>query len=185
MTGRLDEARASYERAHALYEQLGAQLLIGALSAIAGSIELLAGEAAAAERELRLGIDLLAAGPYRDAVAHRRALLALALLAQGKPDDAKDALGTVGAEGLMARVVCSTAASRVLGDVGMAREAVELAAATDALNLRADAHAALADVLGSHAKEERAAERRIALELYERKGNELAVQALLRTAAQV
>jgi hypothetical protein len=185
MTGPLDGARASCERARALYEQFGAQLLVAALSAISGSIELLAGNATAAEQEFRLGIELLADGPYRDAVAHRSALLAMALLAQGKHDAAEDALGSIEPIGVMARIVHGIATARVHGDADTAREAVEVAAATDALNLQADARVGLADLLAAQGNDEATAQRRIAFELYEQKGNTLAVEALQRAAMRV
>jgi DNA-binding SARP family transcriptional activator len=185
MAGPLDDARTSCGRARALYEQFGAQLLVAALSAISGSIELLAGNATAAEQEFRLGIELLADGPYQDAVALRSALLAMALLAQGRSDDAANALGSIAPKSVMARVVHGIATARVHGDVVTARQAVEVAAATDALNLQADARVALADLLVSRGHDEAMAQRRIALELYEEKGNTLAVQALQRSEMRV
>ena len=83
----------------------------------------------------------------------------------------------------MARIVHGIATARVSGDVEVAREAVDIASATDAVNLHADARAALADVLASLGEGEATTQRRIALDLYELKGNAVAVEALLRTAA--
>ena len=84
MSGRLDAARSAYQRAGAIYTELELPLFVAALSAIAGPIELLIGNAEGAENMLRTGIELLSDRPIGDAIAYRSALLALALLAQGK-----------------------------------------------------------------------------------------------------
>ena len=77
------------------------------------------------------------------------------------------------------------AVARVYSDVEIARETVDLAAATDALNLRADAHAALADLLAAQRDGAAKSHRLIAFELYTQKGNELAAQRLSNAAAPV
>jgi DNA-binding SARP family transcriptional activator len=185
MTGRFDAARNAYRRAGAIYAELELPLFVAALSAISGPIELLSGNAEIAEQLLRGGIELLADRPSDDAIAYRSALLALALLAQGKRDEAADALDTAKPTRLMTRIASALARGRVLDDLSAARSAVALASRTEALNLHADAHASLADLLASHADMEAQTHREIALELYEQKKNNAAAEALRASVSQV
>jgi hypothetical protein len=59
MRGKFDEARAQWARAQALWEDLGMALRRAVRSIDASTIELLAGDAGAAERELLTGYDML------------------------------------------------------------------------------------------------------------------------------
>ena len=127
MTGRLDAARNAYQRAGTIYAELELPLFVAALSAIGGPIELLIGNAEGAEQLLRAGIELLADRPGDDAIAYRSALLALALLAQGKHDEAAGALDGAKPTRLMTRIAYALATGRVLGDLSAARDAVALA----------------------------------------------------------
>jgi hypothetical protein len=185
ITGRVDDARTAYRRARTIYEVLELPLFVAALAVISGPIELLAGDAVAAEDVLRPAIAFFADRAVGDAVAFRSALLAIALLEQGRRDDAVDALGVAEPVLLISRIVRGIAAGRVYDDVSIARETVKLASETDALNLHADARATLGDLLASRSSDEARMQRRIALELYERKENALAAQALRTAAAQV
>jgi hypothetical protein len=185
MAGCLDKARTAYQRAGAIYAELELPFFIGALSAIAGPIELLAGNAEGAETMLRAGIELLANRGLVDAIAYRSALLAFALIDQGRPDEAADALGAAKPVRLMTRITHDIAAGRLRDDVATARRAVEFARETEAVNLHADARANLADLLAPRAAEEANVHRAIALELYERKGNVLGTRALRRAVSQV
>jgi hypothetical protein len=155
------------------------------LSAISGPIELLSGNAEIAERLLRGGIELLADRPSDDAIAYRSALLALALLAQGKRDEAADALDTAKPTRLMTRIAYALARGRVLDDLSAARNAVALASTTEALNLHADARASLGELLASYADGEAQTHREIALDLYEQKENDVAAQALRAAVSRV
>jgi DNA-binding SARP family transcriptional activator/class 3 adenylate cyclase/tetratricopeptide (TPR) repeat protein len=185
MTGRLDDARTDYRRAGAIYAELELPWFIAALSAISAPIELGVGNAEGAASMLRVGIELLAERAAPDAIAYRSALLALALLAQGKRDDAFEALGAAEPARLMTRTAHCIAASRVNDDVSMAREAVALASKTEALNLHADARATLGELLAARGSDEAPTHLRIALELYEQKENELAAGALRPHALEV
>ncbi len=185
MTGRLDAARNAYQRAGTIYAELELPLFVAALSAIGGPIELLIGNAEGAEQLLRAGIELLADRPGDDAIAYRSALLALALLAQGKHDAAAGALDGAKPARLMTRIAYALATGRVLGDLSAARDAVALASDTEALNLHADARASLGDLLASHADGEAETHRKIALELYELKENNFAAQALRKAVSPV
>jgi DNA-binding SARP family transcriptional activator len=185
MTGRLDAARNAYQRAGTIYAELELPLFVAALSAISGPIELLSGNAEIAEQLLRGGIELLADRPSDDAIAYRSAVLALALLAQGKRDEAAEALDTAKPARLMTRIAYALARGRVLDDLSAARNAVALASTTEAVNLHADARASLGDLLASHADGEAQTHREIALELYEQKENDLAAQALRAAVSRV
>ncbi|HUJ92214.1 MAG TPA: adenylate/guanylate cyclase domain-containing protein, partial [Gaiellaceae bacterium] len=59
MVGRFDEARALAARAELTYDELGARLALAGWTQVAGPLELLAGDPAAAERHLRHGYELL------------------------------------------------------------------------------------------------------------------------------
>jgi DNA-binding SARP family transcriptional activator len=177
MTGRVDAARAAYRTAGAIYSELELPFFLAGLSSISGPIELLAGNPVGAARMLRTGIQLLGDQAGGDAVAYRSALLALALVAKGNRDEAVRALGAATPVRLMTRIAHAIAAARTYGDASIARDAVELSDATDAINVRAEAHATLADLLASHGGDAEA-HRELALVLYEEKGNELAARGL-------
>ncbi len=185
MTGRLDEARTAYRRAGAIYSELDLPFFVAALSAIAGPIELLADNAEGAEKMLRAGIELLADRGLADAIAYRSALLALTLLAQEKHEQAAGALGDAEPTRLMTRITHDIAAARLHDDLATARRAVELASDTEAVNLHADARKTLGDLLASRTSDDAKVQHAIALELYERKGNELGARPLRAAVSRV
>jgi tetratricopeptide (TPR) repeat protein len=184
MRGRFEVARSHVSAARAIYDDLGLQLALAGLTQVAGPLELLAGEPRRAEDELRRGLAILENVGGRDMLALQSALLAEALYAQDRLDEARELVVTsqdsaapdfVGVQ-VRWRVVSAklATAARENGSraLELAREATRLAARTDAPNLTADAHVALADALraGSHQAEATAALRE-ALRLYEGKGN--------------
>jgi class 3 adenylate cyclase/ketosteroid isomerase-like protein/tetratricopeptide (TPR) repeat protein len=179
--GRFDAARRLVESSRKKLEELGLRHGILQADLFAGLVELVAGDAAAAERFLRSAYEgFRSLGVGVDA-AQAGALLARACLAQGRDDEAlaltrecehlgghdlKTAIAwrSVQAEAL-ARRGDSAAALR------LAREAVNLAAPTDALVDHADARLALAAVLAiSGDAAEGAGEARKAIDLYQAKG---------------
>ena len=181
-----DEARTAYQRARAVYEELGLELLVAGLTSISGPVELLAGNPQAAEAELRLGLDLIGNRPNDPASVYARSLLALVLCAQDRLAEARlvtDALSAPVESDLVVEVTRLCAAARVERAQELAEEALAIASMTDSLNLKADAHATLAEILAADGDETGAqTERRLAVELYEEKGNRAAAGALLRTA---
>jgi class 3 adenylate cyclase/tetratricopeptide (TPR) repeat protein len=181
-----DEARTAYGRARAVYEELGLELLVGGLTGISGPVELLAGNPQAAEAELRLGLDLIGDRPHDPASVYARSLLALVLCAQDRVAEARlltDALSTPVESDLVVEVTRLCAAARVEQAQELAEEALAIASMTDSLNLKADAHATLAEILAGEGDETGArTERRLAIELYEQKGNRAAAGTLLRAA---
>jgi tetratricopeptide (TPR) repeat protein len=182
MLGEFEEARALCAQVKAIYEDLGLQMSLVDLSEVVSTVELLAGEHAAAERELRLGYEILAGVGDASIVAFQAGLLAEALLAQVRVDEAEElailaehgAAGDIGAQisWRTVRAGVEAARGRHAAAVGLARQAVEIAARTDALNMHADAMQRLAEILHrSGTAEDALAAARAAAALYERKGN--------------
>ena len=89
MRGRFDEARALYQASRATLDDLGWRFDAALTSAIAsGPVELIAGDLAAAERELRRDHDALSAMGERNYISTTKAFLAEALYRQGRDDEA-------------------------------------------------------------------------------------------------
>ena len=179
MRAQFDRARQLARRAGSIYEDLGLRLPHGGLLWIAGDIELLAGNAVAAERELRRGYEFLAGIGVQAGLA---AQLARALYLQGRYDEAwafteireekrMTTLSRVAWLGIRARL--EARAGRRGEALECARKGVELAETTDAANTRADALLDLAAVLelGGQQRDESAEAIRRAAEIYEAKGN--------------
>jgi class 3 adenylate cyclase/tetratricopeptide (TPR) repeat protein len=141
MRGDFEEARRLFRDAAATYEEFGLRFRRASQSFVAAQIELLAGDAAAAERELlhsSAAFDEI--GAATSATTHR-ALLAEVLARLGRLDEAKEMAQRVAAEAssddLTAQVLWRCAHARVRVGEGSAPEAVELA--TDARRLLAHA----------------------------------------------
>ncbi|HLX18748.1 MAG TPA: adenylate/guanylate cyclase domain-containing protein [Gaiellaceae bacterium] len=168
MRGDFDRARSLWSRARSLYEELGLQHRRAARSLIPATIELLAGDAEAAERELRLGYDTLAAMGETWVRATVAAYLASVLAELGRDGEAieltRESEANSSDDDVVTQVVWRGARARALGDAGLARDAVERALATDFLDLRAGAYLDLAAVADPSAVA-------LAVEEYERKGN--------------
>jgi class 3 adenylate cyclase/tetratricopeptide (TPR) repeat protein len=191
--GNFDVSRDLLTRAHALGEELGHEVtLAGHKSREAGAVELLAGDPAAAERELRPGcetLDRIGELGYLSSVAP---LLADALYAQGRDAEALEVTERwrpehltvpedADAQASWRRVRAKLLARR--GDLEdaerLAREAVEIADRTDHLNLRGQCAADLAEVLQRAGRPEESADaRQQAVRLYQQKGNVAAVAQL-------
>jgi class 3 adenylate cyclase/tetratricopeptide (TPR) repeat protein len=182
MHGEFGEARGEWARARALWDELG-MAHNRAIRAIDGStIELLAGDIEAAERELRTGYDLL----VEIGDVHLRPMLAayLAAVLVEKSDlgDA-EALATYAEshswdDDIVTEVMWRVARAQIEAHKAEAveaerlgREAVELASPTDFLDLQATALLALARVLREAGSPEAASVAAEARAVYERKGN--------------
>src|SRR6185295_13178321 len=181
LRGRTEAARRMIASARKMVEELGITQRLLEADVSAGLVELLEGDAPAAERNLRgayeglrdlgLGID----------AARASALLARALLAQGKAAEA-EALSSeseaLAGDDLQAAIAWRGVRAEALAARGehaaaieLARAAVEIAAATDALLDHADARTALAAALRAAGRgAEAAAEETRAIELWEAKG---------------
>jgi ATP/maltotriose-dependent transcriptional regulator MalT len=155
---------------------------------MAGEIELLAGDAAAAERFLRLAYEALERDNDWGHLVSVAPLLAEALLAQGREVEAEPLLELASRriieDDTDAQILLHCAASKlaaVKGDSAsaeaLARRAVERAEKSDDLNAHAGAllrHAEALELCGRG--DEASAARREALLLYERKGNVVAAE---------
>jgi predicted ATPase len=181
--GSFDEARASCRRSWAIGEEFGLKSWLATLPLYSGPIELLAGDAVAAERELAPGYEALREMGELGRLSTEAAFLAEAVYAQGRYDEAEQ-LTAISADAAtpddaFSQIAWRGTRSKTLARKGelaqaelLAREAVALAEKTDGLNLQGDAFLNLADTLraaGRSSDAVRAAER--ALLLYERKGN--------------
>jgi AAA ATPase domain/SnoaL-like domain len=195
LRGRSEAARRMIASSRHMVEELGITQRLLEADVFAGLVELLEGDAPAAERCLRAAYDGLRAHGLGVDAAQAAALLARALLAQGRAaeaealshdsealagDDVKAAIAWRGvrAEALARRGEPAAA-------VQLARAAVDLAAATDALLDHADARLALAVALrAAGAGDAAAAEDARACELWEAKGATLlAERAAVRSAS--
>jgi tetratricopeptide (TPR) repeat protein len=181
--GQFDEARELYRRSKELLEDLGLKLLPGLHTLTGGAIEMLAGAPDAAATELRSGYERLQSMGEKVSLATVAADLSEALYAQGLYEEAdrfaEIAETTAPQEDVTSRVVAHGTQAKLLARRGdakraesIAREAVEQAARTDAINMHADALMNLAEVLHQTGREDEArAVFQEATELYERKGN--------------
>ncbi len=183
MQGRIDEGRELVRRARQILEDLGLPLRAAFVSEAAGLVETLAGDDAAAERELRAGYEKIGQLGERGFLSTVAALLAHAIVAQGRLDEAAtfcELAAETGAEDdITTQVLWRSARAKVLAARGelepaekLAREAVAIAGETDDVNMHADALMDLAQGLSASGQ---TAERREALgrahELYTAKGN--------------
>ena len=158
MEGRFDEARVLAKEGRVVYEELGLRYMRAARSLASGSIELLAGDPAAAVRELRWGYDELEKMGERGTRSTLAAFLAQALVEEGRYSDAIEFSRISEETGAVADVVTQavwrSARAAALAHAGdsaaaerLAAEAVELAEGTDFLDLQGNTLVSLANVL--------------------------------------
>ena len=181
LRGRTDAARRMIASSRRMVEELGITQRLLEADVFAGFIELLEGDALAAERCLRTAYEGLRDHGLGIDAAQAAALLGRALLVQGRAQEA-EALSheceALAGDDLKAAIAWRGVRAEALarrGEVGpavdLARAAVDIAAATDALLDHADARRALAVAL--HAAGRRAeadAEEVRAIELWDAKG---------------
>jgi class 3 adenylate cyclase/tetratricopeptide (TPR) repeat protein len=188
--GRREEARDLVLRARAILEELALTVWIaGPLAQCAGWAELVAGDPVAAERELAAGQATLTEIGEVSWLATTVGILAQAVYAQGRYDEA-DALTNISEQSgvpddIYAQVLWRTVRAKVLARrgqseaaVALARESAALLEASDFLHLRWHARMSQGEVLrltGRHAEARQAFEE--AVRLAERKGNLMGVQA--------
>lgn len=191
MRGEFAAAREQWARARQLWDELGMAHRRAVRSIDASAIELLAGDAAAAERELRTGYGML----EELGETHVRPTLAAylgALLAQeGAAEEARKftdfAESRSWDDDIVTQVMWRVARAQVQASAAepasaerLAREAVELATPTDFLDLQATALLALARVLRESGSAEALDAASRAAAVYEAKGNVVgAAQAAL------
>jgi class 3 adenylate cyclase len=184
MAGRFDRARELGEAATQIAGKLGPSRFAAICAQFLGQVELLAGDPAAAEHWLRWGAGILERMGERGLRAEMTANLARALAAQDGRDDEAFELAEVSGEmavrdDLYSQVERRGPLAQVLARRGrldeaerLAAEAVELAAGTDMLGMRAGALLDLAGVVRATGRPaEAGALAGQALELAERKGH--------------
>jgi class 3 adenylate cyclase/predicted ATPase len=183
MRGRASEARDLYRHAQAALEELGRSLAVANARFDSGAVELLVGDATAAERELRSGFDALRSFGETGVLSSVAALLGQAVLLQGRAEEAEryaavseemsseeDVFSQV--EWRTLRATLAVRAGLLDEAEGHGREAVELTRETDVLNLQGDALAALAEALEASGQLSESRDRYMQAQgLYERKGN--------------
>jgi class 3 adenylate cyclase/tetratricopeptide (TPR) repeat protein len=181
MRGEFEVADALLEQAGEIVRELGG--MGAAVSHLEASVWLLAGRPDLAEARLRTDAETLSSMGAGGALATTNALLAQAVLAQGRTAEA-EALCHEGrrTDDIVTRVIRRGVRARAAARDGrceeaeaLAREAVELVESTDLLSHRADAMLDLADVLRTCDRPAADGTIRGALALYERKGNTAAV----------
>ena len=152
-----DEARTHYRRGQEILAELGAGIDAHSTSLDSGQVELLAGDAAAAERELRRDYDALEALGETYLRSTIAAMLGAALWELGQLDEADRFAGIARSiaddDDLLSQVLWRATAARVQSIMGDITAAIELAEAgvaaaapTEEISLRADALLALAFV---------------------------------------
>jgi ketosteroid isomerase-like protein len=187
LRGRTDAARRMLAASRHMVEELGITQRLLEADVFAGLIELLDGDALAAERLLRGAYDGLRAHGLGIDAAQAAALLGRALLAQDRADEAEtlshdsealagdDLKAAIAWRGVRAEALARR--GRSVAGIELARAAVELAAATDTLLDHADARLSLAATLRAAGRDSDAAvEEGHAIALWEAKGATLLVQ---------
>ena len=189
MAGDFDDARRRCRAADQVFDALDRPVAAAAISAWSSGVELLAGDAVAAERELRPAVARLEELGALGNLASVAPQLAEALELQGRHEEALEASLTseraASPDDLHAQIAWRVARAKVMASLGrgdeaeqLAAKAVELADTTDSPLFAADALLSLA---AAHAARGAAVEARAAAEgaarLYEAKGNVVAARA--------
>ena len=196
MSGDFEGARELYRAGRRMLDELGVSVTAATTSTESARVELLAGDPAAAEAELRSDHDVLEAMDERYFRSTVAATLALVLIEQDRFEEAdgyaRSAEELTEADDVSSEVLWRSARARILARSGeadharrMASRAVELADETVDLILQGDAYVVLATVLdetgdAADAEEARAA----ALERYERKGDRVSADRLRDRSAR-
>jgi class 3 adenylate cyclase len=195
LRGRSDAARRMIASSRRLVEELGIMQRLLEVDQSAGLIELLEGDAVAAERWLRPAYEGFRAHGLGVAAAQTAALLGRALLAQGRLSEAEtlsresealagdDFKAAIGWRGVRAEALAGRGEHAAA--LELARGAVEIAAATDDLLDHADARSALAVALRAAGRREEAErEEARAAGLWEQKGATLLAERARREGAR-
>jgi tetratricopeptide (TPR) repeat protein len=190
MRGEIDEARNSWAQARAIYDELGHEYRRAARSLVPATVEMLAGNAVAAEAELRWGYDKLAAMGEKGMRSTLASYLAETLYAQARLDEAEEFSEiselTAGSDDVVTQVVWRGTRAKIYAQrerideaEQLASEAMDLAEPTDFPDLKAGAHIALSIVLMAEGRADEALPLvRRAQQILESKGNIVAARAV-------
>jgi len=182
MQGDFDRAREQSSRGEAILEEFGMTLTLAAAH-LPAEIDHLAGDEMAVEAAIRPGIEILRKAGETGFLSTSAVILAHALYAQGRYDEAEEyarlAEETAAPGDVASQMGWRSARAKILARQGrleeaepLAQEAARIARGTDHLTLRGDVLTSLAEVLhlaGKTAEAVRAVEE--AVEVHERKGN--------------
>jgi ATP/maltotriose-dependent transcriptional regulator MalT len=186
MQGEFEGARGLFASSRALFEELGWKFEAAMVSLESGPAALLAGDAIAAEAELRAGFDRLEKMGERNYISTIAGYLAEALYRQDRFDEAEyfaaycsdvashdDVTSQAQWRSVKAKLLARRGA--VTDAEALARQAAGLLKPTDYLDLRATVLLDLAEVLSVLGRlDEAIAATEEGLELFRRKGNEVA-----------
>jgi class 3 adenylate cyclase/tetratricopeptide (TPR) repeat protein len=157
--GHFDAARELIRDAKAVLQEIALSVwLAGPVAQLSGWIELLAGDAAAADRELRWGYDTLTRLGELSWLSTLAAILAEAVYEQGRHEEAEQLIlaceASAGAEDAYSHALLRSVRAKVLAQRGhadeaerLAGEAVALADTTDFLHLRWHTRLSFGEVL--------------------------------------
>jgi tetratricopeptide (TPR) repeat protein len=180
MQGRFEYAARFLDEANETLDQLGSQ---GWVSHHEALVRLLAGQPALAEIPLRAGVAKLTSMSDQGLLATTLAMLAQAVYAQGRLEEAGQLCRMAAAAGaqddIVTQIIWRSVNAKILASEGrpeeaeaLARDAVALVEPTDLLSHHGDAMLDLAEVLRTTSQsDEYHAVAQAALSLYERKGN--------------
>jgi ATP/maltotriose-dependent transcriptional regulator MalT len=182
MQGKFEAARELTSENRRILQELGLAVLDAGSAYVEGTIELLAGDPRSAEQVLRVGVAELELLGETMHAANLAALLARALLEQGRDDEVEAILASAhkaSALEVSSRVTFRAVLAQLLARTGfqrraklVGREAVAMADETESPDLQASARSALAQVFIACGHDARGqAELGRALALYEQKGN--------------
>ena len=159
MRGRFDDGRGLIAQARAMLDDVALTVwMAGPLTQMAAWIELLAGDAAAAERQLRWSVETLKQIGELSWLSTVAGILAEALYAQGRDEEAEEFIQvcaeTAGSDDAYSQGLLRSVRAKILARRGEAdeaerlgREAVEISEATDFLFLQAFTLASLGEAL--------------------------------------
>ncbi len=197
MQGRFDRARSLYRESRAALEELGWNLLAALTSIDSGTVEMLAGDPEAAERELRGDYETLHRMGERNYISTTAAFLAEALYEQDRLDEAEEythlSEEVSAPDDVSTQFLWRSVRAKILARRGdheraevMAREASRLIRSSEEPDSQATSLADLAVVLLLGGKaDEAAAALGEALALYEAKGNVVAAARVRERLAEL
>jgi tetratricopeptide (TPR) repeat protein len=186
MRGAFDEARALYVRARSELVDVGGTMLGASTALDSSTVEMLAGDYAAAERDLRRDAELLEEMGERYLLSTMEGVRAHALIALGRHDDAADACARAEAaaagDDIESQVLVRSLRAELHLHAGRTAEAAAAAADAEALLAGAEAPNIVADLavvrgrIAAAAGDPEAAGRELsrAARLYRDKGNVVA-----------
>jgi predicted ATPase/DNA-binding SARP family transcriptional activator len=161
LAGRFADARAAVGRAQSAYTRSGAKIWPAVATAIAGEIELIAGDPAAAEQQLRKACEELRAIGERGFLASALPSLAEAVYAQGRLDEAwgltEEAKTVAVTDDIGAQAPWRATRAKILACRGQHTAARQLADQAQALAASTSVTALLAEVLEAKAEVSRLA----------------------------